>query len=111
MEILDHDRQREIEVKVFELRDRLEDEGLDEDAIDKECDTKRTSLLEEGHKAAGSGKGKALKPHQVHELAMAKIVESERLRKALGIKEGREGKTWGDQSHKKEAPRDGLERS
>lgn len=26
-EILEHDRRREIEVKVFELRDRLEDEG------------------------------------------------------------------------------------
>jgi hypothetical protein len=26
-EILEHDRKREIEVKVFELRDRLEDEG------------------------------------------------------------------------------------
>lgn len=26
-EILDHDRKREIEVKVFELRDKLEDEG------------------------------------------------------------------------------------
>jgi hypothetical protein len=26
-EILDHDRKRDVEVKVFELRDRLEDEG------------------------------------------------------------------------------------
>jgi hypothetical protein len=26
-EILEHDRRREIEVKIFELRDRLEDEG------------------------------------------------------------------------------------
>lgn len=26
-EILEHDRKREIEVKVFELRDKLEDEG------------------------------------------------------------------------------------
>lgn len=26
-EILEHDRKREIEVKIFELRDRLEDEG------------------------------------------------------------------------------------
>jgi len=26
-EILEHDRRREVEVKVFELRDRLEDEG------------------------------------------------------------------------------------
>lgn len=26
-EILDHDRKRDVELKVFELRDRLEDEG------------------------------------------------------------------------------------
>lgn len=28
-EILEHDRKRDVEVKVFELRDRLEDEGYD----------------------------------------------------------------------------------
>ncbi len=35
-EILEHDRRREIEVKVFELRDRLEDEGyaLSDNVVD-----------------------------------------------------------------------------
>jgi hypothetical protein len=97
--ILAHDRQREVEVKVFELRDQLEDEGkLDEDEIEKRCDELRLELLEEmGDGGGGSGrggKGKGLKPHQVHELAEAKIKESERLRKALRIGEGREGKAW-----------------
>lgn len=35
------------------------------------------------------------KPHQVHELAAAKIEESERLRKALGISQDyEEGSHW-----------------
>ncbi|ERF69323.1 Pre-mRNA-splicing factor CWC21 [Endocarpon pusillum Z07020] len=105
--ILAHDRQREVEVKVFELRDQLEDEGeLDEDEIEKRCDKLRLELLEEmGGGGSGSGrggKGKGLKPHQVHELAEAKIKESERLRKALRIKEGREGKAWENTSVKEE---------
>ncbi len=104
--ILAHDRQREVEVKVFELRDQLEDEGkLDEDEIDKRCDKLRLELLKEmggGGGGSGKGKGKNLKPHQVHDLAEAKIKESERLRKALGIKEGREGKAWENTSITKE---------
>lgn len=98
-----------MEVQVFELRDQLEDEGaLDEDEIEKRCDKLRLELLEEMG-AAGSGragKGKGLKPHQVHELADAKIKESERLRKALRIKEGREGKAWENTSVKNEEEHD-----
>jgi cwf21 domain len=130
--ILAHDRQREVEVQVFELRDQLEEEGkLDEEEIDQRCDTLRQELLEEmdgdgkrgggrgdnvkeGRLGKGKGKGKALKPHQVHELAEAKIKESERLRKALGIKEGREGKAWEKTTVREEAEgekerRDGRE--
>jgi cwf21 domain len=101
-EILAHDRQREVEVKVFELRDELEEEGKwDEEEIERRGDELRMKLLEEEEeegngKGGKGGRGKALKSHQVHELAEAKIKESERLRKALGIKEGREGKAWED---------------
>lgn len=94
---------------MFELRDSLEDEGeLEEDEIEKRCEELRMKLLEEmesGRGGKGKGKGglgKGLKPHQVHELAEAKIKESERLRKALGIKEGREGKVWQDNDTGKE---------
>lgn len=85
-EILDHDRKREVEVKVFDLRDRLEEEGVDEDEIDDRCEKLREKLLSESGGPDTKGKGKSLKPHQVHELAAAKIKESERLRKALKIK-------------------------
>jgi hypothetical protein len=43
-----------------------------------------------------------LKSHQVHELARAKIDESEKLRKALGIsKDYEEGSHWRKQEERK----------
>ncbi|KAL9624761.1 MAG: hypothetical protein Q9160_001115 [Pyrenula sp. 1 TL-2023] len=86
-DILDHDRKREVEVKVFDLRDKLEEEGVHEDEIDDRCEKLRLKLLDEGGSSPDlRAKGKNLKPHQVHELAEAKIKESERLRKALKLK-------------------------
>lgn len=88
-DILAHDRAREIEVKVFELRDKLEDEGKDEDTIDEECDALRERLRKEAASGKGDGgKGRNLKMYQVHEMAENKERESEKLRKALGLKFG-----------------------
>ncbi|KAK4983491.1 RNA-splicing factor [Elasticomyces elasticus] len=100
-EILEHDRKREIEVKVFELRDGLEDEGLDEDEIEDRCTALRKKLqAEQAGKGVGS-KARALKPHQVHELAKAKIEESEKLRRALGISSDyEEGSHWRKQEER-----------
>lgn len=63
---------------------------------------------------------RGLKSHQVHELAAAKIEESEKLRKALGIREDyEEGSHWKKQEERlrdgalergKEAVREGSER-
>ncbi|ETS76070.1 Pre-mRNA-splicing factor CWC21 [Pestalotiopsis fici W106-1] len=96
--ILEHERKREVEVKVFELRDRLEDEGVDEDEIDSQCDKLRKELLGKMERAGRDrdvAPKKGLKMHQVHELADAKIKESERLRKALKInKDYEEGSHW-----------------
>jgi hypothetical protein len=91
--ILAHDRARLIEVAVLELRDRLEDEGkLDDEAIEEACEKKRgelEALAKKGGKGAGKGtQAKGLKSYQVHELAEAKERESERLRRALGLKVG-----------------------
>lgn len=42
-----------------------------------------------------------MKPHQVHELAKAKIDETEKLRKALGIREDyEEGSHWKKQEER-----------
>ncbi|KAJ5375514.1 Pre-mRNA-splicing factor cwc21 [Penicillium concentricum] len=84
------------------------DEGekvLTEEEIDERCDTLRQRLLKEleedlkrgesGFKKpfAGAGNGRDrrnLKSYQVHELAEAKIEETERLRRAFGLREDRE---------------------
>lgn len=119
-QILDHDRKRAIELQVLEERERLEEENeelekdkkkaLTEEEIDERCDALRAKLLkelEEGDKVSSAGDRRRrqqqrgglydkdrrqLKSYQVHELAEAKIQESERLRKALGIKEDWEKK-------------------
>ncbi|KAM0349436.1 hypothetical protein ACHAPU_003845 [Fusarium lateritium] len=93
--ILEHDRKREVEVKVFDLRDKLEEEEVDEDEIDKQCDELRQKLLAEMNSGRGGGPRKPFKQHQVHEMADAKIKESERLRKALKISSNyEEGGHW-----------------
>lgn len=57
--------------------------------------------LEKEQKGRGPN-AKGLKSHQVHELARAKIDESEKLRKALGIgKDYEEGSHWRKQEEKK----------
>lgn len=130
-QILEHDRQRAIEVQVMEERERLEEENerieekqakkgknkkagadveegeeeeervLEEEEIEERCEALRKRLLRELEEAEketerkGVGKAKQgdirdrrqLKSYQVHELAEAKIEESERLRRALGIRE------------------------
>ncbi|KAM0249956.1 hypothetical protein ACHAP5_002549 [Fusarium lateritium] len=93
--ILEHDRKREVEVKVFDLRDKLEEEEVDEDEIDKRCDELRQKLLAEMNSGRRGGPRKPFKQHQVHEMADAKIKESERLRKALKISaDYEEGGHW-----------------
>ncbi|PSN60284.1 cwf21-domain-containing protein [Corynespora cassiicola Philippines] len=101
-DILEHESKREIEVKVFELRDKLEDEGADEDEIDDQCDALRKKLEEQRKQGkAGGSNARNLKSHQVHDLAKAKIEESERLRKALGISaDYEEGSHWRKQEER-----------
>ncbi|EAT91224.1 hypothetical protein HBI56_017380 [Parastagonospora nodorum] len=105
--ILEHEAKREIEVKVLELRDKLEEEGVDEDEIDDQCEGLRRKLDQERKDGKDLGpNAKRLKSHQVHDLAKAKMEESERLRKALGISaDYEEGSHWRKQE---ERMRDGL---
>lgn len=74
---------------------------VDEDEIEMQTEALRKKLTAgsaEGGKNAGRSQ---LKPHQVHELAAAKIEESEKLRKALGIREDyEEGSHWKKQEER-----------
>ncbi|KXJ97714.1 cwf21 domain-domain-containing protein [Microdochium bolleyi] len=114
--ILEHDRKREVEVKVFELRDKLEDDGVDEDEIDRQCDALRKELLDKMNRpqpsnnnfnnrnrrggppppsGSDAARSRNLKMHQVHELADAKIKQDARFRNALRIsKDYQEGGHW-----------------
>jgi hypothetical protein len=135
-QILEHDRMRAIEVQVMEERERLEEENerieeeatakkgkkekeegeeeeekvLTEEEIDERCEALRQKLIEksEGEKKMGPPKkGRNLKSYQVHELAEAKIEESERLRRALGIREDRDtGEISSGRSERNERKRD-----
>ena len=116
-EILEHDRKRDVEVKVFELRDRLEDEGyvlpfrpnyflllmdirVDEEEIEIQTEALRKKLFKENERGTPRGK-KGLKMHQVHELAEAKIKQDDRFRSALGIsKNYEEGSHWKKQEER-----------
>jgi len=109
-EILDHERKRAIELQVFELRDKLEEEGkADEDEIDEQCEALRRKLTTpmptgpaaERTKESSAGR-RDLKSYQVHELAEEKIKETEKLRKAFGISNDyEEGGHWKRQEERK----------
>ena len=73
--------------------------SIDEDEIEIQTDALRKKLAVEADGSRASGRG--LKAHQVHELAAAKIQESERLRRALGIREDyEEGSHWKKQEER-----------
>lgn len=80
---------------------------VDEEEIESQTVALRGKLMT-GSPESGKNAGRSqLKPHQVHELAAAKIEESEKLRKALGIREDyEEGSHWKKQE---ERLRDGLD--
>ncbi|KAF8477111.1 cwf21 domain-containing protein [Kalaharituber pfeilii] len=103
-DILTHEKKRDIEVKCVELRDKLEEEGVDEEEIEEKVSELRKKLLAEleaGGGARGSGK-KALKSHQIHELAVAKMAQNARMEKALGISpDYEEGSHWQKQAQRK----------
>ena len=52
---LSREAKREVELSIMELRDELEEEGLDEDAIDAKCDALRAKLLEKATADAATG--------------------------------------------------------
>lgn len=79
--------------------------SVDEEEIDTQCDELRKKLLDEMEKKLkGGGPGplrKNLKSYQVHELADAKIKESEKLRQAFRIsKDYEEGSHWRKQEER-----------
>jgi hypothetical protein len=95
---------KEVEGDKEEGEDDDTEKILSEEEIDARCEILRVRLLKEleDELAGGSGSGvfkkpaaggrdkRQLKSYQVHELAEAKIQETDRLRRAFGLKEDRE---------------------
>lgn len=99
-EILDHDRKRNVEVKCLELRDKLEDDGMEEDEIEERVSALRNALM--GQLDSQRVDARGLKSHQVHELAQAKMAENARLQRALQISSDyEEGSHWKRQAEEK----------
>lgn len=74
---------------------------VDEDEIEDQCTALRKKLAAEQGSKGGGPNAKGLKTHQVHELAEAKIRESEKFRSTLGIsKNYEEGSHWRRQEEK-----------
>lgn len=83
---------------------------MDEEEIEKQCEELREKLLAELEEPGGSGgsgqkingsRRRTFKAHQVHEQAEAKIEETERLRRALGISaDYQEGGHWKKQEER-----------
>lgn len=73
---------------------------VDEDEIETRCDELRKKLQASSGKKTQGGR-RNFKEHQVHEMADAKIKESERLRKALKISNNyEEGSHWRKQEER-----------
>ena len=80
--------------------------SVDEEDIELQTSALRRRLTSLSSSESKSDRKGQFKPHQVHELAQAKIEESEKLRKALGISANyEEGSHWKKQE---ERLRDGL---
>lgn len=80
--------------------------SVDEEDIELQTSALRQRLTSLSSSESKSDRKGQFKPHQVHELAQAKIEESEKLRKALGISANyEEGSHWKKQE---ERLRDGL---
>lgn len=76
-DIVEHQRRRKIEIKVLELRERLEDEGVADDVIEKAVMDLRTRL--------SSKEQVEVKDHNRHVLAKAKNEKIKKMKDALRI--------------------------
>lgn len=88
--------------------------SVEEDEIELQTSALREKLTSETNGPRKGSSARGLKPHQVHELAKAKIEESEKLRKALGIREDyEEGSHWKRQEERLRngVPEKGTQRS
>jgi serine/arginine repetitive matrix protein 2 len=111
-DVLAHNRKREMELKVFEYRVELEDEGVAEDEIDRRVDAFRARLVQEEEERAQSRAGVA-KGGGTHEAAARKQHDMQKLQDAFGVGGYEEGAAFTKEYHerkKREREEERLER-
>eukprot|EP00195_Chlamydomonas_chlamydogama_P016489 CAMPEP_0202909188 /NCGR_PEP_ID=MMETSP1392-20130828/48598_1 /ASSEMBLY_ACC=CAM_ASM_000868 /TAXON_ID=225041 /ORGANISM="Chlamydomonas chlamydogama, Strain SAG 11-48b" /LENGTH=378 /DNA_ID=CAMNT_0049598863 /DNA_START=101 /DNA_END=1233 /DNA_ORIENTATION=- len=95
-DILDHNRKREIELKLAKEQARLEDEGWTAEQIANEIADLRKKEFEklatEAAALGGAGDRKLL--NETHEVAQRKLEQMDKLKAALGISEVKEGEAF-----------------
>jgi serine/arginine repetitive matrix protein 2 len=84
-DILEHNRKRQVEVKVLQLREMLEEKGVDEEEIERKTDALRTSLLAKLPPQGVASSAAAGRAGETHSDAAAKAKETAALKSALGI--------------------------
>ena len=98
-DVLAHNRKREFELRVFEYRVGLEDEGLAEDEIDKRVDVFRAKLVEEEEKEQGVMN--VSKGGGTHEAAARKQHDMQKLQEAFGVGGYEEGAAFTKEYHER----------
>lgn len=83
--IMDHNRKRQVEAKVFALRDQLEEAGVTEDEIEAKTSELRDRLMAKLPLSGMSGSGAGGRAGETHADAAAKEAENTALKSALGI--------------------------
>ena len=83
-EILEHEQKRKIELEVFKLRDKLEDDGVSEEEIEKQVGELRERLVEEQKKGKGLFEDKASR--ETHAVANRKSRQMQNLAQALRVR-------------------------
>jgi len=86
-DIIDHNRKRELEVKVMEYRIQLEDDELPDDEIESKVEQYRMELIEKENAGDGVDKREEGKLDDTHEIAARKVKQMEKMRDALGFRE------------------------
>ncbi|KAI3864888.1 hypothetical protein MKW92_018146 [Papaver armeniacum] len=87
-DILEHDRKRQIQLKLVELEDKLIEQGYTDDEISQKLGEARKSLEEESQNTSISGSDKTttrVSETQTHQIAARKERQMETLRAALGV--------------------------
>jgi len=97
--ILAHEARRKIEVEILKEQEKMKERGLNEAEIEKKCAALRQRMLEklERNGVALGGRGDS------HSISAMKQRSNEKMRQALGIKEGewQEGKAFAQLEEKR----------